>query len=73
MKHRTQLEIMELDRILVHAAEKGWKNEAIAAEAGISQSYALVRLRTLGYRSMLVNSWEADLIREARRQKAIAA
>lgn len=73
MKHRTQLEIMELDRVLIHAAEKGLKNSAIAQEAAISESYALVRLKALGYQSMLVNKWEADLIREARRQKAIAA
>lgn len=73
MKHRTPLEIKELDRLIAFGAEQGWKNEAIAAEAGVSQSYSLVRLKALGYRSMLVNSWEADLIREARRQKAIAA
>lgn len=72
-KHRTDLEKNELDKLLSFGAEQGWKNSAIAEEAGVSASYALVRLKALGYRSMLVNKLEAELIREARRQKAIAA
>lgn len=72
-KHRSQIEIKALDTHLIYGVEKGWKNSAIAHEAGVSDSYCTVRLKALGYQSMLLSPLESELIREARRQKAIAA